>query len=94
LTLWDVLSRSVRSQEDFSGNVLALDRCPSGVWTALSSSANGQPAAEVHDAIDGTLLIAIPHSSPVTAGSFAADCKLLATATEGGTLAIWQPALP
>jgi hypothetical protein len=48
----------------------------------------------LHNAIDGTLLIAIPHSSPVTAGSFAADCKYLATATQGGTLAVWQPSLP
>jgi hypothetical protein len=47
----------------------------------------------LHNAVDGTLLIAIPHSSPVIAAAFAADCKLLATATQGGTLAVWQPAL-
>jgi WD40 repeat protein len=94
LTLWDVPSRSVRAQREVSANILSVDRCPSGVWTSLSSSAGDQPAAELHNAIDGTLLIAIPHSSPVTAGSFAADCKYLATATQGGTLAVWQPSLP
>jgi serine/threonine-protein kinase len=93
LTLWDVPSRSVRAQKEISDNVLALARCSSGIWTSLHSSARGQPAAELHNAVDGTLLIAIPHSSPVIAAAFAADCKLLATATQGGTLAVWQPAL-
>lgn len=94
LTLWDVPSRSVRAKKEVSDNVLSLDRCPSGIWTSLSLAAGDRPAAELHNAIDGTLLIAIPHSSPITAGGFSADCKVLATATQGGTLAIWQPSLP
>lgn len=94
LTLWDVPSRGVLAQTEISGNVLSLERCASGVWTSLHSSAGDQPAAELHNAVDGTLLIAIPHSSPVTAAGFAADCRLLATATQGGTLAIWRPSLP
>lgn len=94
LTLWDVPSRGVRAEKRIPDNVLSLDRCPSGAWTSLHSSAGDPPAAELRNAIDGTLLISIPHASPVTAAGFAADCKILATATEGGTLAIWQPALP
>ncbi len=94
LTLWDVPSRSVRAQKEMTDNLLSLDRCPSGLWTSLHSSAGDQPAAEVRNAIDGTLLIAIPHAGRVTAAGFAADCKILATATDGGDLAIWQPALP
>ncbi len=94
LTLWDVPSRSVRAQTEISDSVLSIDKCPSGIWTSLNSSTGDHPTAELHNAVDGTLLIAIPHSSPITAGSFAADCKYLATATEGGTLAIWQPSLP
>lgn len=94
LTLWDVPSRSVRAQKEITDNVLSLDRCPSGAWTSLHSSAGDKPAAEVRNAVDGKLLIAIPHASRVTAAGFAADCKILATATEAGALAIWQPALP
>jgi WD40 repeat protein len=94
LTLWDVPSRSVRVQKEISGNVLSIDKCPSGAWTSLNSTAGDHPAAELHNAVDGSLLLAIPHSSAITAGSFSSDCKYLATATEGGTLAVWQPSLP
>ena len=94
LTLWDVPSRSVRDQKEISGNVLSVDKCPSGAWTSLNSLAEGHSAAELHNVIDGSLLIVIPHSSAITAGSIASDCKYLATATEGGTLAVWQPSLP
>jgi WD40 repeat protein len=94
LTLWDVPSRSVRAKKEISGNVLSVDKCPSGAWTSLNSPAEGHSTAELHNAVDGSLLIAIPHSSAITAGSFASGCKYVATATEGGTLAVWQPSLP
>ena len=93
LTLWDVPSRSVRAQMEIGDDVLSIDKCSSGAWITLNSSAGDQPAAELHDALDGSLLITIPHSSAITAGSFASECKYLATATEGGTLAVWQPSL-
>jgi serine/threonine-protein kinase len=94
LTLWDVPSRSIRARKEIGDAVLSLNKCPSGMWTTLNSSSGDPPAAELHNVNDGTLLLAIPHSSPIVAGSFTADCKYLATATEGGTLAIWQPSLP
>jgi WD40 repeat protein len=94
LTLWDVPSRSVRAQKEISGNVLSIEKCPEGPWISLHSLAGEQPAAELHNAVDGALLLAIPHSSAITAGGFASDCKYLATATEGGTLAVWLPSVP
>lgn len=91
IIVWDVPSRSVRTEQSLPGSLLALEKSSSRGWITIGSAAEEPSLGEIRSVSNGELILAIPHTSKISAAALSPGAGYFATATQGGTLTIWQP---